>query len=56
MEIKNYKYEVRMMSNNYNLNNYRGMYSNLSSGERNYINSVKYAPKTGNPGNYLPLM
>ncbi|MGY4884522.1 MAG: hypothetical protein ACP5NZ_03000 [Nanobdellota archaeon] len=53
MDYKNSNYEVRKMSSEYNLSNYRNMYNHISSGEKSYMNCIKYVPNTTRTGNYI---
>lgn len=53
MGFANSNYELQRMSNSYNLNNYREMYKGVSSGEKIYMNCIKYTPNTTHTGNYI---
>lgn len=53
MEYRINDYNTKNQSMNYDLCNYRELYSKVSSAERFYDNIIKYIPNTTHTGNYI---
>ncbi len=53
MEYKTNNYSIEISSFNYNLLNYREMYSQNSFAQQMYQNLIKYIPNTTRTGEYI---